>query len=191
MSGEAFLAILAEVGKFERLAVFGGKNFGGPQCFIKTLDAAVESVLTVVLGEGVGFAVEHELRMRYTVSVAANERAEVALVVHVAVGGVITEDDVGELAVAVRHLEGDDGSAIVGDAGFRAALIREHIKIDCLAAGSFAEGFFRGGTGLRCCANGRQSGHKQRSREDCEQQNSFHAKPPPERLSKCSTPKLR
>ncbi len=63
----------------------------------------METVFTVVLGERVGFAVEHKLRMRDTVSVAAHERAEVSLVVHVAVDGVVTEDDIGELAVAVRN----------------------------------------------------------------------------------------
>jgi len=68
------------------------------------------------------------------------------LSVHVAVDGVVTEDDIGRLAVAVRHFDGDDGSAIVGDRGFRAAFIGEDIKIDRLAVGSFAEGFFRGGT---------------------------------------------
>src|SRR2546430_7060446 len=76
ISGEAFLAVLAEVGKFQRLAVFGGNNFGGPHGLVETLDASVQTVLTIVLRERVRFAVERELRVPDAVSVAADERAE-------------------------------------------------------------------------------------------------------------------
>ena len=139
ISGEAFLAVLAEVGKFQRLAVFGRNNFSGPDGLVEALDAAVQTVFTVVLRERVGFAVERELGVPDAVSVAAHERAEKTLVIHVAVGVVVTENHVRQLAVAIRHLEGDDRSAIVGDGGFRAAFSGQHIKIEGLAVRSFPE----------------------------------------------------
>ena len=58
VAGKTFLAVFAEVGKFERLATLCGNGFGGPQHFIETLDAAMESVLAIVFWERVGFAVQ-------------------------------------------------------------------------------------------------------------------------------------
>ena len=84
----------------------------------------MQAVLTVVLREGVRFAVERELGVPDAVSVAADERAEKTLVIHITIGGVVTENHVRKLAVAVRHLQGDDRSAIVGNRDFRAAFIR-------------------------------------------------------------------
>src|SRR5260370_39022079 len=166
IGGKTFVAVLAEVGKLEGLAILGGKNFGGPQRFVETFDAAVESVVIVVLGKRVGFAVEDELSMADAVSVAANERSEIALVGSIAAGVVVAEEDIGELAVAVRHFQRDDRAAIVGDGGFRAAFRGKHIKIDRPAVGSFAERYFHGGTELWRCAEGRESGHKQGSQQN-------------------------
>src|SRR5260370_28840440 len=94
------------------------------------------------------------------VSVAPNDGAEVGLVVHIAVDGIVTEDDIGQFAVAIRHLERDDRSAIVSDGNFRPAFIREHIKIDGLAVRSYPEVLRRGVTRLRFSARLCENRHK-------------------------------
>ena len=105
--------------------------------------------------------------MRDAVSVASNERAKIALVIHVAVDGFVTEDHIRQLATAVRHLQRDHRATVVSDGNFSAAYVGQHIKIDRLAVRSLPEGFLDCGTEPRCCTNRPQSGHKQRSREDC------------------------
>src|SRR5260370_7976596 len=100
IGGETFVGILAEVGKLDGLAILGGKNFGGPQRFVETFDAAVESVVTVVLGKRVGFAVEHELPMADAVSLPANERSEIPLVCGLAGGHTLAQHDIPSPSVA-------------------------------------------------------------------------------------------
>src|SRR5260370_236966 len=126
IGGETFVGILAEVGKLDGLAILGGKNFGGPQRFVETFDAAVESVVTVVLGKRVGFAVEHELRMADAVSLAANERSEIALVGTVAPAVAVPEEDIenptsllGEalFGYALAKLGQDNEFHLLGQAG--------------------------------------------------------------------------
>jgi len=109
---------------------------------LKPLIAAVQAVSPLFFASGVGFAVECELRVPDAVSVAANERAEKTLVIHVAVGVVVTENHIREFAIAIRHFQRDDRSAIVRDTGFRAAFSGQHIKIDGLAVGVFPNDFF-------------------------------------------------
>ena len=187
ISGKAFFAVFAEVGKLKQLAVFLGKSFGCPYRFVEALDAAVQAVLAVVFRKRVGLAVQHKLRMADAVSVAANQRAEITFVIHVPVDSIVTEDHVGELAAAVRNLERDDCPAIVRDGDFRSVLIREHKKIGRLAIRSFPKGFFSCRTRLRFCASRRQSGHKQRSRKNCNRHQTLHSSPPYASLSGCST----
>ena len=84
-----------------------------PDYLVEALDAAVQMVRAVVGRERVRLAVERELALRDPVAVAADDRAEVrASVVDVVVERVEAEDDVVELAAAVRHAQRDDDRAV-------------------------------------------------------------------------------
>src|SRR5581483_6572246 len=68
----------------------------------------MQVVLAVVLGEGVGGAVEREFSVGDPVCIAADGAAEISFVGDIAVQGVIAQQNVGKPAVAVRRLEANE-----------------------------------------------------------------------------------
>src|SRR2546429_527392 len=83
--GEPLFPVLAQISQLKRLAVFGGNFFCRPNGFVEALGSAVKRVFAIIFRKRVRLAVQRELRVPDAVSIAADERAEITLVVHVAV----------------------------------------------------------------------------------------------------------
>src|SRR6266699_4013712 len=147
----------------------------------------LNSVLTVLFCERARCAVEGELSGPDAISVAPDDCAKIALIIYVAVERIVAEDHIGELAVAVRHFQRHHGSAIVGNGGLHAVLVRKHVEINRLAVGSFPERPLFRGTGFWCRTKRRQCGHEHGSRERTQHYQPFHSNLPPANLTCCNT----
>jgi hypothetical protein len=89
----------------------------------------VEAVRLVVLGECVLCPVELELTVGDTVAVATDEGTEVARAVDIGLDAVVSEDDVGHLAVLVGHHDRDEAAAPVGNASLGTFGILEDVEV--------------------------------------------------------------
>src|SRR5581483_7611817 len=99
----------------------------------------MQVVLAVVLGEGVGGAVEREFSVGDPVCIAADGAAEISFVGDIAVQGVIAQQNVGKPAVAVRRLEADERRAKVGDGHLHTVAIAQNKYLHVPAVRSLAK----------------------------------------------------
>ena len=106
--------------------------------------AAVQVVVAVVGREGVFVFVEGEFALGDAVAVSTDSRAHVAAVIDPAVERVIADGDVGEVALAVGGLHGDERRAEVSDSGGQAVGVGEGIERGGGAIGQLAIGLGHG-----------------------------------------------
>ena len=142
---EASLAVLREVGEFDRL---GRRLVSCPHLPVEALGTTVEAVRLVVLGKSVLCPVELELTVGDTVAVATDEGTKVARAVDIGLDAVVSEDDVGHLAVLVGHHDRDEAAAPVGNASLGTFGILEDVEAGRLACDlGFKLGFVQPGEG--------------------------------------------
>ena len=110
-----------------------------PDHLVESLDAAVDVVFPVVLGQLVPDPVQGETAAGNAVGVASHQGAEVGVLGEVAFQRVESQDDVVEVAGPVGGPEGGDDAAVGDDPDFDAGGIRQRVDPDALAAGSGAE----------------------------------------------------
>jgi hypothetical protein len=128
-SGIPFLTVRADVGHRDADESLAFDRLGLPDPLVEAHPAAVQMVPAVVGGQGVGGAIERELRLGDAVGVAAADRAE-ARVAGVVVGeGIKVQGDVVELALAVGDLDRRERGAKGHDHGVHTARIREGVTV--------------------------------------------------------------
>ena len=121
-AGKAHVAVGRDQRHFDAV----GDLLAGPELVVEAVRAAVERVAVIVRRDLVGVAVDGELAGANAVAVAADDGAEVGLGAggcfgDVSVDRVVAEHHVGDLAVAVLGLQGDDARAVGGDPTSRSA----------------------------------------------------------------------
>ena len=122
ISGKAVVTIFAEVGVGHASLAFEGLAI--PDNFIeRLLRAAVESVGPVVLGQGIGLAVESESAVGNAVGVASDDGANVRRIRNIAVERFMAEDDVSELAFAVGDANRKNDAAIIHRVDFNTVCV--------------------------------------------------------------------
>ena len=130
----ALLAVRTPVAERYPPAVLGQDRLAVPDDSGQPADAAVEAVLSVVLRQVPGLPVEREPAPGNPVRVPADDRAEVRVRVRqVGLEIVEPQDDIGELAVAVRGRQGHDRAAQLGDLHAGAGTRFEAEQFDLLA----------------------------------------------------------
>ena len=92
----------------------------GPQLLVEPVRPSVQRVAIVVCRHRVLMAIQRELAVADAVAIAADDRAKVSLLVllrlvYIAFYGVVTEHDIGHLAVAVLRVDRHDARAVIGD----------------------------------------------------------------------------
>nr|GEU28271.1 hypothetical protein [Tanacetum cinerariifolium] len=115
VAGVALLAVGAQVTENQAGRLGGAEGFGGPQAAVKTIDAAVQVVGAVVLIQVVLLAVQRKAGIGDAVAVAADQGAEIVRFAQVGRHVVEAAHHVGQLAVAVRHVDFGDDAAEVED----------------------------------------------------------------------------
>lgn len=100
-AGVTFVAIGTGVGEVNTLSSFGG--FGVPDHLVEAVQPAVKVVGAVVGGECVGLAIEFKLTVSNAVAVSANNSTEVGGGAFISVERVVSQHNVGYLAVAIGN----------------------------------------------------------------------------------------
>ena len=101
---------------------------------IVTYGAAVQVVDTVVIfRKFIGLAVDFELGAADTVRVTADKGTETATVVLITAYIVISESNILDLTVAVRHINTDDQCAVVTEGNLHAVLVLDGVKSGLLS----------------------------------------------------------
>ena len=116
VAGIALVAVRAQIGELEADAVAARQFLHLPDMLVEALHAAVQRIGAIVGRQRVLLAVERELGIGDAVGVAAGDDAEIRVLAGVVVDIAEAEDDVVDLAVAVRHLDRGDDAAIVDHA---------------------------------------------------------------------------
>src|SRR5690606_24164565 len=153
---------------------------GGPDFFVKTGQAAVEMVGTIVDGQGVGDAVEEKLAAGDAVGVTASDAAEVGAALFVVAQSVKTLYHVGLLAVFIRHGEADNSTPVIGDFDFVAPGVAEREQQNGLSGTSGAERsgrdvhFPRVKIALKQRASAKQKSGRGPNRSVCRERETFH-----------------
>ena len=80
---------------------------------IVDIEAAVQSIRTVVRREVIIYAIQGELSPGDAIAIPANQRAEVWAVGPITVEIVVTQDNVPETPILVRHPEGLDNASVI------------------------------------------------------------------------------
>ncbi len=164
----ALLAVRARVAELDA----AGHDRALPDDLVEALDATVERVGPVVLGQRVRDAVERERAIRDAVGIAPRDRPEVRALGHVVGQVVETERDVRDSALAIRRVDLGDDAAVGDDLHRRAALVRKRELLDGSAIGQGAVGrladsdgavalvlrLVRLGRGCRKCHDHQQNG---------------------------------
>ncbi len=138
-----FFHVRAGVIESDTSALVVPERVGVPDHLVEAAKSAVQTVRAIVDGKAVNRTVECESSTRNPVAIAADDRAEVGVIVEIPTQAVIAEDDVIEPARAVRRLERGDDPAVVGEPHFDAVNIRESEQLDSLSFRCSAE--WRGG----------------------------------------------
>src|SRR6185312_3750695 len=120
VAGISFLAVFAQiaVSNSDTLSVL--ELLGLPELFVKPVGSAMQGVRAVIFGQGIFHAVEGEGGVGNPVGVAPDDGAEVGGVLQISVNFVVTEDNVAQVAVLVRHSQRHDDAAVVDGAYFEA-----------------------------------------------------------------------
>ena len=100
----------------------------------------MQGVGAVIDRQGVFLAVERKLAFGNPVPVTPDHRAEVRAVLDVIGQVVVAEHHVPELAVAVGHLQEDDQTAVIADAGLGALVVAQREEVHRRAVLRLAEG---------------------------------------------------
>ncbi|MPN01788.1 hypothetical protein SDC9_149000 [bioreactor metagenome] len=100
----------------------------------------MEGVRAVVHRQSVGLAIQGELAFGDAVAVAADHRPEIRSLLQVTIQVVVAQHDIAEFSVAIGHLERNDDSAIIHNAGFRSLAVAQSEQVDLAAIRQLAEG---------------------------------------------------
>jgi len=101
----SFFTVYAQIGQLHPYRIGSFYLLSVPHHFVKSLSPAVNVVRPVVGRELVLDAVEHKSGPAYAISVSANGRPEKRTSFDVSVKRIVTEGDIGELAVPIRDLQ--------------------------------------------------------------------------------------
>src|SRR5690606_13867561 len=82
-AGIAFFAVFADVGERQARPVFAVEGNSGPDARVEAAQAAVQRILAVIDGKGVGLSIEREAAFGDAAAVASDERADVSRLVHI------------------------------------------------------------------------------------------------------------
>lgn len=136
-----FLAMRAGVGEGERSSRIGaGIGAGAPELLVKGPDAAVEVVGTVVLGQGIGLAVEGELGVSDAVGDSSGDRPKVRVPREVAFEMLEPKHDIRARTVAVGDFELRDDKAVLGHVHSHPVAVGQGVELDRFAVGQMTEG---------------------------------------------------
>src|SRR5579863_1627467 len=95
---KSLLSVLTDIRKFDSILYFARR----PHRFVKSAGAAMQRIISVVLGNGISLAVKLKASMRDPVRVAADDRSKISGIAAIAVEGVIPQYHIVELSVPVR-----------------------------------------------------------------------------------------
>ena len=115
LAGEAFLAVVGDVGEQHRVFGFAFQRFCLEPFELEVFNAAMQAVFPVVGGYVIDLAVQRELRVAQAVGEAADGRADAAVRSEIRRELVKTEIDFGEFPVTVGHNNTDDVRAEIRD----------------------------------------------------------------------------
>src|SRR5687768_5270966 len=118
--GVTFLTILAEIRHSHRWTRRCIYFLCRPEYVVETLDPAVQMILAVIDREFVLDAVKREASFSDAVSETSNRGAEARMRIEVLPKIVEAKDHVGKPTASIRHSDGSDGPAEVGDLDFHA-----------------------------------------------------------------------
>src|SRR6185437_7041471 len=109
------------------------RNFmGSPHSLVESNGAAVKAVVAIVLRNFIPLTIQNKCAMSDAVAIATYNRAKVCLrVTQIAVKGVISQDHVGDFAVAIRNIQRDNASAIGHDARRQVAIVQREDYNPC------------------------------------------------------------
>src|SRR6185436_5410881 len=107
-AGEPFVAVRARVGELHAGGATGLDGIGLPYRLVETHASAVERIPSIVGSQLVDLAVDGELRATDAVGVAADDGAEMGVVVEVTGKGVVTQHDVIAPTVPIAHVDRRD-----------------------------------------------------------------------------------
>ena len=114
----ALLTIFAEVRKFECRSLFSCYLFGFPDDLVKTLQAAMKMVFTVIACQLVLFPIQHEPARADSISVATYQGAKIRMLLQIAFQRVKSQDNIVEFAVPIGNLQRYDDASIGNDSHF-------------------------------------------------------------------------
>src|SRR5712664_4126089 len=116
----ALLAVLADVSQLQRVTLRTGNLLRAPQHAVESANTAMQVILAVVQREPILLASQCKAATRDAIGVAANNAAEVRVVVSIAIETIVAEHHVVELSRSIRNLQRSDNAAVVCDFDFDA-----------------------------------------------------------------------
>ena len=102
----------------------------------------MERVGTVIGCQRVGFAFERESGAANAIAITANQRAKIRTLGQIAIELVVTEHNVTQIALPVRHLERLDDATIGQDARFHPVRIAQRVNFHRPSVRQVAKPFF-------------------------------------------------
>src|SRR6266567_2512874 len=96
-------------------------------------------VLAVIGCERILDAVQNKFSSRNPISVPADERAEISRKMQISVERVVTQHDVVNLPISIRHIDRNDDSAIVRNLYFYSLIVIQREKLHFIAVRRNAE----------------------------------------------------
>src|SRR5208283_3458370 len=122
-----FLAIGTYVTELHRDSFFAWHFFGRPDFLVKTENAAMQRILSVVLGQRISLAIQAEFSARDAIAISANRGANMCRAVLILLRGIEAQHHVIKLTAAVRYLDAHNRRAKVGNRHLHATAIGQDI----------------------------------------------------------------
>src|SRR5258708_3980764 len=118
-----------------------GQDTRCPNNFVESLEAAMQSVGTIVNRQGIFFSIKSKLAARDTVAISAHQTAEKWIVREIIVQAIVAEHDIAHHAIPIGPFERNDNAAIRANARLQRLAVAQSEKSHRSAVLSAAKRF--------------------------------------------------